>query len=287
MDPRAETWRIGSSSELDLSPQDRVRTQGSSLWLLVRAGRVAITHPRGHELLEAGDAAYVHDLALTAVTVIEDAILLVADLHYQGEAPLPSPMVVPHFSTVQSGVISLMTVCPATRQMKVTRPGIHTAYGELLGSAMLAEHRSTHGRDTREVTRRDDVVARAAEAMAREPARAWTLADLAALTHVGTTTLVDRFREATALTPMQVLRRLRLQRASGQLLDTERSISQIAHATGYGSTEAFVRAFRAETGESPGRWRQSSRGRTATAAKTTAASAAARAPVTTAALTPR
>ena len=51
------------------------------------------------------------------------------------------------------------------------------------------------------------------------------------------------------------VRRLRLQRAAIDLLDRELSIERTAHRAGYTSQAAFTRAFRAEYGEPPARYR--------------------------------
>jgi AraC family transcriptional regulator len=52
------------------------------------------------------------------------------------------------------------------------------------------------------------------------------------------------------------VRRLRLQRAAIDLLDREMSIERAAHRAGYASQAAFTRAFRAEYGEPPARYRR-------------------------------
>jgi AraC family transcriptional regulator len=51
------------------------------------------------------------------------------------------------------------------------------------------------------------------------------------------------------------VRRLRLQRAALDLLDRDLSIERTAHRAGYTSQAAFTRAFRAEYGEPPARYR--------------------------------
>lgn len=53
------------------------------------------------------------------------------------------------------------------------------------------------------------------------------------------------------------VRRLRLQRAALDLLDRKLSIERTARRAGYASQEAFTRAFRAEYGEPPARYRGS------------------------------
>lgn len=54
------------------------------------------------------------------------------------------------------------------------------------------------------------------------------------------------------------VRRLRLQRAAVDLLDRELSVERTARRAGFGSQAAFTRAFRAEYGQPPARYRGAS-----------------------------
>jgi AraC-like DNA-binding protein len=49
----------------------------------------------------------------------------------------------------------------------------------------------------------------------------------------------------------------RLQLAAQNLRHTQESIARIADRSGYGSEEAFSRAFKRFSGSSPGAWRES------------------------------
>jgi len=51
--------------------------------------------------------------------------------------------------------------------------------------------------------------------------------------------------------PKEHIRRLRLERAAGQLRQSKRSILAIALDAGFGSHEAFIRAFRERFGRTP------------------------------------
>jgi AraC family transcriptional regulator len=63
------------------------------------------------------------------------------------------------------------------------------------------------------------------------------------------------YRGLVAETVNETVRRLRLQRAAIDLLDRELSIERTARRAGYESQAAFTRAFRAEYGEPPARYR--------------------------------
>jgi AraC family transcriptional regulator len=64
------------------------------------------------------------------------------------------------------------------------------------------------------------------------------------------------YRALLGETVNDTIRRLRLQRAAIDLLDRELSIERTARRAGYASRAAFTRAFRAEYGEPPGRYRE-------------------------------
>ncbi len=67
---------------------------------------------------------------------------------------------------------------------------------------------------------------------------------------------MDRFADLIGMPPIRYITALRLQSAKLQLRETGKTIAQLAHAIGYGSEEAFSRAFKREFGTSPLRWRE-------------------------------
>jgi AraC family transcriptional regulator len=67
------------------------------------------------------------------------------------------------------------------------------------------------------------------------------------------------YRGLLGETVNDTVRRLRLQRAAIDLLDRELNIERTAHRAGYASQAAFTRAFRAEYGEPPARYRGAAR----------------------------
>lgn len=71
------------------------------------------------------------------------------------------------------------------------------------------------------------------------------------------------FRGLLGETPLELHRRLRLERAALRLLEEEAPITTIAVDAGYDTHEAFTRAFRARYGNSPTEFRQQGRGRCA------------------------
>ena len=72
------------------------------------------------------------------------------------------------------------------------------------------------------------------------------------------------YRGLLGETVNETVRRLRLNRAAIDLLDRELSVERTAQRAGYGSQAAFTRAFRAEYGEPPARYRGAHREAAAT-----------------------
>jgi YesN/AraC family two-component response regulator len=64
------------------------------------------------------------------------------------------------------------------------------------------------------------------------------------------------FRQEVGATPMDYLNRYRVQRAKA-LLEDNRSVTEVAFAVGFSSSEHFSRVFRAEVGISPSAYRRS------------------------------
>jgi len=67
------------------------------------------------------------------------------------------------------------------------------------------------------------------------------------------------YRAITGETVAEALRRLRLQRAAGELVEGHPAIARIARRAGYGSVAAFTRAFQAGYGIAPAAYRRQGR----------------------------
>jgi len=103
----------------------------------------------------------------------------------------------------------------------------------------------------------DPVVAPVMGLIHDEPARKWTVAELAARQNVSVSLLDERFREALGMPPIRYLTSWRMHLAQELLLGTDLGVATIARQVGYESEEAFSRAFKREFGLSPMRWRDS------------------------------
>jgi AraC-like DNA-binding protein len=74
-------------------------------------------------------------------------------------------------------------------------------------------------------------------------------------TAVSRSVLDDRFRQVLGRSPIRYLTEWRMHLAEDLLAAAELTVYDIARRVGYGSEEAFSRAFKRERGQSPSHWR--------------------------------
>jgi AraC family transcriptional regulator len=99
-------------------------------------------------------------------------------------------------------------------------------------------------------------VLRAVERVARSLDQALDLESLAKAAALSPFHFHRVFRGLVGETPLELHRRLRLERAASRLCRTEAGITEIAFGAGYETHEAFTRVFRAHYGASPSAFRQ-------------------------------
>jgi AraC-like DNA-binding protein len=107
---------------------------------------------------------------------------------------------------------------------------------------------------------RDAVVGRALARLHAEPARPWTLPELAREVGASRTVLAERFTSFVGHPPMQYLTHWRIQLAASRLAAGAAPLSALANDVGYASEAAFCRAFKKVTGVTPASWRNGRRG---------------------------
>lgn len=88
------------------------------------------------------------------------------------------------------------------------------------------------------------------------PAAPWTVEKLAADFGKSRTAFATHFKKATGMSPMNYVRRWRISLACDMLEQNALSIDEIAFHSGYADTNAFNRAFKRETGTSPGAYKR-------------------------------
>jgi AraC-like DNA-binding protein len=102
----------------------------------------------------------------------------------------------------------------------------------------------------------DPQIGRALAAIHHNVGLQWSADSLAKEVSMSRSAFVDRFTTLIGMPPIRYLTIWRLQAAKICLRETRKPIEQLAQDVGYGSGEAFSRAFKREFGLSPARWRE-------------------------------
>jgi AraC-like DNA-binding protein len=105
----------------------------------------------------------------------------------------------------------------------------------------------------------DPVTARALAAIHAEPARPWTVEELAATAGLSRAAFARRFSALVGEPPLTYLTRWRMTTAARLLRQGDDTLDRVAGAVGYGSAFAFAKAFRREYATTPGSYRSAGR----------------------------
>lgn len=89
-----------------------------------------------------------------------------------------------------------------------------------------------------------------------EPTQTWTVDSLARVYGQSRAAFAAHFKFATGQSPITYVRQCRIKRACEMLEETALPVDEVAYMAGYSDTNAFNRAFRRETGASPGAYRR-------------------------------
>jgi AraC family transcriptional activator of mtrCDE len=99
-------------------------------------------------------------------------------------------------------------------------------------------------------------LAPAVAALFNEPARAWSLPELARLCGMSRATLARQFQEKLGRSAADLLTDIRMALAANELKKSSLSTGAVAEAVGYQSEAAFQRAFKSHMGLTPAQWRK-------------------------------
>jgi len=97
---------------------------------------------------------------------------------------------------------------------------------------------------------------KAVKLMESDITQAWQLPELASRCELNESYLCRIFKRNTGLSPMEYLKRLRLERASTLLLSTNKQITEIAYELGFGDCAHFSRSFKKLYKRTPSELRQ-------------------------------
>lgn len=106
----------------------------------------------------------------------------------------------------------------------------------------------------------DARLAQAIRRMHAEPARAWTMAQLAGEAALSRSAFFDRFTRNVGMPPMEYLLAWRMALAKDLLGRRQIDIAEVAERVGYGSASTFSTAFSRHVGQPPGRFAKGAAG---------------------------
>jgi len=105
----------------------------------------------------------------------------------------------------------------------------------------------------------DPATARALGSIHEQPHKPWTVASLAGVAALSRTAFARRFHDLVGMTPLAYLTRYRMDLAADWLRQGDMSMDDVAARCGYTSSAAFAKAFKKETGLTPGMIRREGR----------------------------
>ena len=102
----------------------------------------------------------------------------------------------------------------------------------------------------------DRNLAHAIKAIHAEPARDWTVGILAREAGMSRSAFAARFKEVVGRTPVEYLTHWRIYKATRMIQRRGAALVEVSRSVGYESPAAFNRAFKKETGRTPGAFRK-------------------------------
>ncbi|MBC3763938.1 helix-turn-helix domain-containing protein [Quadrisphaera oryzae] len=247
-------------------------------------GRASTAADTSFRTLHAGDAFIALGGGPTVLATRSDAVVVVADVALGWPAaarPLPPFAWVSGFAQLEPAAAALAAhlgpavgAAPgavATAEAAVcSRPGDSAICRTMVATVVLSLLRAWSqvgcAPDGWPRSDADDPhLRRAAAAVMADPARDWSVAQLAAVAAMSRSAFAEKFRTAYGRSPVAFVTEVRMRRAV-VLLEGGAPVSAAARSLGYASEDGFSRAFRRHTGAPPSQWRARQRGGAASVA---------------------
>jgi AraC family transcriptional activator of mtrCDE len=243
---------------LDLTPGDVVVIPSGAPHRVITSGRGRLSGTA-----ETDGAAF----ATTRSQRGEAAVMDLFCGHYTFDAgagsmlfrSLPDPV---HVSFGQSAdgaeVLRMLSVLMRTeaRQEGEGTAAILSALCTALLAMVLRTSRGATTTTTLWTAAGDPRIADTVHAVLKDPGADWTIDRLRDVAGMSRPTFQRRFGQDTGMTVGAFLAKARLMAATELLTSTDATVATVAGRVGYQSESAFSRAFRAETGTTPARFRR-------------------------------
>ena len=171
------------------------------------------------------------------------------------------PLIVEQTADDKVGALIASTVKEIAALVEAATPGTQAVLGrlmELLFVEALRRHIARLPADAGGwfAALNDPVVGRTLQLLHSDPARRWTIEQIANQVGSSRTVLSERFKAVIGRPPIDYVASWRIQLAAERLRVGHESIASIGAAVGYTSEAAFGRAFKRNTGTTPGAWRE-------------------------------
>lgn len=202
--------------------------------------------PRG-QVMEASPAKPYVCLRLSCETQALAELLLDSDTPTQADDGAAGLQVAPVTAPLLDAALRLLQLLDHPQDLKTLAPLLQREilYRVLTGPLGPRLRTLTH---TDGVTRR---VGRVVEQLSRRFAEPLRIEELAEIAHMSPSTLHLRFKQLTALSPLQFQKTLRLQQARKLMLGDGLDAASAAHRVGYESPSQFSREYRRLFGTPP------------------------------------
>lgn len=156
------------------------------------------------------------------------------------------------------GVATLSTLVRLVGEESTgNRPGRDLVLARLVEVLLIEALRSAPGQEAPSGLLRGLADARLAAAMRHmhgDPARSWTVEELAGKAALSRSAFFDRFSRAVGVPPMEYLLAWRMALAKDLLVREEVALAEVAERVGYSSASTFSTAFSRHVGEPPSRF---------------------------------
>lgn len=126
-------------------------------------------------------------------------------------------------------------------------------------AARFDEEEKKYNEENTHPSRNSMIISRAVDYISKVPERPVKIEELARMCHISETHFRRVFGECMQMTPVEYINRVRVRRACDALERTNKSVSDIAAGTGFGTVSTFNRNFRQIMGVSPQQWRKNAR----------------------------